>query len=96
MAMGAKSRRRGCCGWLIVLIVLGVVAFGIWMIIHKKNQDSDRAGAAPVPGPPGAINKKYYDALKVAVQFFDVQKCKFPVIISLLIPFASSIIYFAD
>ncbi|GER26599.1 endoglucanase [Striga asiatica] len=30
--------------------------------------------ASPVPGPPGAITKKYADALKIAMQFFDVQK----------------------
>lgn len=75
--MGESRKSRGCFGWLIVLIVLGVIAFAIWIVIHKKNQDSDSGSAAPVPGPPGAINKKYSDALKVAIQFFDVQKCNF-------------------
>lgn len=76
--MGEARKSRRWFRWIIVLIVLGVVAFGIWMIIHKKNQSSDKDSAAPVPGPPGAINQKYSDALKLALQFFDVQKCIFP------------------
>ena len=60
------------------MIVLGVIAFAIYMVIHEKNLFSDKDSAAPVPGAPGAINRKYSDALKVALQFFDVQKCNLP------------------
>lgn len=73
--MGERRKSRGLFGWFVVLIVLAVIAFAIWLTVHKKNQNSDSDSAAPVPGPPGAINSKYADALKVAMQFFDVQKC---------------------
>ncbi|KAK9270911.1 hypothetical protein L1049_026498 [Liquidambar formosana] len=39
---------------------------------HQKK--SEHSEAAPVPGPPGAITKKYSDALDLAMQFFDIQK----------------------
>ncbi|CAN4122965.1 unnamed protein product [Withania somnifera] len=39
----------------------------------KKHHGSS-SDAAPVPGPPGAAVKKYADALKTAMQFFDIQK----------------------
>ena len=72
--MGEKSRSRGWCGWIIVLIVLAVVVAAVVLTIKKKSKHSDEA--APVPGPPGAPIKKYGDALQIAMQFFDVQKCK--------------------
>ncbi|WOG91953.1 hypothetical protein DCAR_0311208 [Daucus carota subsp. sativus] len=72
--MGESGKCRGWFGWILVLIVLGVIAFAIYMVIHEKNLFSDKDSAAPVPGAPGAINRKYSDALKVALQFFDVQK----------------------
>lgn len=82
--MEKSGKCRGCCGWLLVLIVLGVIAFAIWMVIHEKIRSSDKDSAAPVPGSPGAINQKYSDALKIALQFFDVQKCNVPFPISAL------------
>ncbi|XP_022141104.1 endoglucanase 10-like [Momordica charantia] len=71
--MGEKSRSRGCCGWFLVLVILGLVAGAIVFAVKKKMSHSDDE-AAPVPGPPGAIEKKYSDALKMAMKFFDVQK----------------------
>ncbi|GAU24992.1 hypothetical protein TSUD_312270 [Trifolium subterraneum] len=70
----AKSRSKGgCCGWFIALVILalvvGAIVYGI-----KKKIDSNSDKAAPVPGPPGAIEQKYASALKTAMQFFDVQK----------------------
>lgn len=73
--MGEKSRSRGWCGWIIVLIVLAVVVAAVVLTIKKKSKHSNEA--APVPGPPGAPVKKYGDALQIAMQFFDVQKCRF-------------------
>ncbi|XP_050207216.1 endoglucanase 10 [Mercurialis annua] len=73
--MGEKSRSRGCCGWFIVAVVLAVVVVAVVYTVRKKiNDKSDGGGPSPVPGPPGAIEKKYADALKVAMKFFDVQK----------------------
>ncbi|KAJ7957856.1 Endoglucanase [Quillaja saponaria] len=70
--MEEKSKSRGCFGWFLVLIILAVVVGAIVYTIKSKTSHS--GGAAPVPGPPGSINQKYADALKVATQFFDVQK----------------------
>ncbi|GMH16505.1 hypothetical protein Nepgr_018346 [Nepenthes gracilis] len=69
--MGAEKKSGGCWGWILVLIVAGVIAAAIVIAIRMKTRHS---GASPVPGPPGAIDTKYSDALKIAIQFFDVQK----------------------
>ncbi|GAB4852508.1 hypothetical protein Ancab_016722 [Ancistrocladus abbreviatus] len=71
--MGAEKKSGGCCGWILVIIVAGVLAAAIAVAIKIKH-DKSKGGAAPVPGPPGAVDSKYADALKIAVQFFDVQK----------------------
>ncbi|KAJ9186466.1 hypothetical protein P3X46_002036 [Hevea brasiliensis] len=70
--MGEKSRSRGCFGWLIVAVVLALVVVAVVYTVKKKTNKSDEA--SPVPGPPGAVEKQYADALKIAMQFFDVQK----------------------
>lgn len=70
--MGAKSSSKGWCGWFLVIAIAALVATAVVITIKKKTKHSE---AAPVPGPPGAIAKKYADALKIAMQFFDVQKC---------------------
>ncbi|GAV67831.1 Glyco_hydro_9 domain-containing protein [Cephalotus follicularis] len=70
--MGEKSRSRGCCGWFLVLVILAIIGCAVFFTIRKRSGHSKEA--APVPGPPGAIDTKYSNALKLAVQFFDVQK----------------------
>lgn len=57
-----------------MLIVVAAVGFAVYYAVVQKKHKSGFE-AAPVPGPPGAITKKYADALKVAMQFLDVQKC---------------------
>ncbi|KAL0366039.1 UNVERIFIED_CONTAM: Endoglucanase 10 [Sesamum radiatum] len=71
--MEEKRGSRGWCGWFLVLIVLAAVAFAIFYAVRQKQHKSE-PGAAPVPGPPGAVTKKYADALKIAMQFLDIQK----------------------
>ncbi|OMP02512.1 Glycoside hydrolase, family 9 [Corchorus olitorius] len=46
-------------------------------ILKKKIVLSRANQREPFPGPPDTIDKKYADALKIAMQFFDVQKCTF-------------------
>uniref|UniRef100_A0ACD5XTU9 Uncharacterized protein n=1 Tax=Avena sativa TaxID=4498 RepID=A0ACD5XTU9_AVESA len=73
------SRRGGCCGWLIVALVLALVATAAIVAIMKRKPgggggSSRRPKPLPVPGPPGAVDSKYGDSLGVALQFFQVQK----------------------
>ena len=68
--MGASK----CTGWLIVLVAVALVVTAAVVAVTKKTQHPE---ALPVPGPPGAINQKYAEALSVALQFFQVQKCTF-------------------
>ncbi|KAJ7966855.1 Endoglucanase [Quillaja saponaria] len=71
--MEGKSRsRRGCCCWFLVIIILAIVVGAVVYTIKKKTSHS--GDSASSPGPPGSLNKKYADSLKVAMQFFDVQK----------------------
>lgn len=71
-----KSKSRGWCGWFIALIVLAAVILAVvYMVKSKMKKSDDGDGDGPVPGPPGAIDKKYADALKLSLQFFDIQKC---------------------
>ncbi|XVF73896.1 hypothetical protein PTKIN_Ptkin13bG0017400 [Pterospermum kingtungense] len=72
--MGKESKSRGCLGWFLVIVILALVVGAVVYTIKKKMNHGNDDKAAPVPGPPGAIDKKYTDALKVAMQFFDVQK----------------------
>lgn len=70
--MGASKYTKGCCGWLIVVVVAAlVVTAGVVAIMKKRSHKSE---PLPVPGPPGAINQKYANALGTALQFFQVQK----------------------
>jgi hypothetical protein len=73
--MGVKPSSRGCFGWFIVAVILALIIGAIVYTVKKKSEKSE--GPAPIPGPPGATDKKYADALKIATQFFDIQKCKF-------------------
>lgn len=72
--MGAQKRSRGFCGWFIVAVVLAMVVGAIVLVVKKRSSHgSDEA--EPAPGPPGAVDQKYSDSLKIAMQFLDVQKC---------------------
>lgn len=71
--MEDKRRSGGWCGWFLVLMVFGAIGFAIFVTVTQKIYESEPE-AAPVPGHPGAITKKYADALGIAMQFFDIQK----------------------
>ncbi|XP_041016468.1 endoglucanase 2 isoform X2 [Juglans microcarpa x Juglans regia] len=66
-----KSRSGERFRWILVIVVLALVGCVI-LVIKKPHSLYDEA--APVPGPPAAPVKKYANALKIAMQFFDVQK----------------------
>ncbi|EPS64495.1 hypothetical protein M569_10284, partial [Genlisea aurea] len=70
-----KRGGGGWCGWFLVLIVLASVGLAVFLVVKQKIHKSQPPGeAAPVPGPPGAVVAKYSDALKIAMQFLDIQK----------------------
>ncbi|KAL6846704.1 hypothetical protein ACP4OV_024152 [Aristida adscensionis] len=73
--MGLKP--RGCCGWLIVALVAALVATAAMFAIMKRRAGGGGGGhrkPLPVPGPPGALDPKYREALEIAFQFFPIQK----------------------
>lgn len=70
---------RGCCGWLIVALIAALVATAAMFAIMKRKPGGRHIKPLPVPGPPGAIDSKYGDALGVALQFFQVQKGEYSV-----------------
>ncbi|XVE94582.1 hypothetical protein REPUB_Repub02eG0021100 [Reevesia pubescens] len=72
--MGKQSKSTGCWGWFLVVVILAFVVGAVVYKIKKRMDHANDNKPAPVPGPPGAIDKKYADALKIAMQFFDVQK----------------------
>ncbi|KAL4274074.1 hypothetical protein GQ457_13G008210 [Hibiscus cannabinus] len=72
--MGKESKSRGFLAWFLVLVILALVVGAVVYTVKKKMDNKNDSKPAPVPGPPGAIDKKYSDALKIAMQFFDVQK----------------------
>lgn len=75
--MGKESKSGGCLGWLLAIVILALVVGAIVYAVKQKMDHANDNKPSPVPGPPGAIDKKYADALKIAMQFFDVQKCTF-------------------
>ncbi|KAF5186483.1 Endoglucanase [Thalictrum thalictroides] len=71
--MGVNGKKKGCWIWLFIILIAVVVVTAVAITIKKK-YDEYHSKAPSVPGPPGAITKKYEDALKTATQFFNVQK----------------------
>ncbi|KAM1013545.1 hypothetical protein FF1_043473 [Malus domestica] len=72
--MGAKSRCNGWWAWLLVLAILDLVIDAVILAIVKKVKKNSGGYDSAVPEPSSAITQKYFDTLKLAVQFFDVQK----------------------
>ncbi|KAJ6953507.1 endoglucanase 2-like [Populus alba x Populus x berolinensis] len=67
--MRVKPSSRGCCWWFLVVVTLALVYDAI-----SKRKLRNLKGLLLITGPPGAIEKKYADALKIAMQFFDIQR----------------------
>jgi hypothetical protein len=62
----ARCVRCCCCLLVLLLVALGVTAVVVFL--------RHRNGGGPVV--PGGISPKYAEALAVALQFFQVQKCR--------------------
>lgn len=77
MGEGSKAK-EGWSGWIIALCVAAMVVAAAVVAIKKTTHHSSSSDPLPVPGPPGAVVKKYGDALSTAIKFFDVQKCRDP------------------
>ncbi|KMZ65373.1 endo-beta-1,4-glucanase, family GH9 [Zostera marina] len=73
MGEGSKAK-EGWSGWIIALCVAAMVVAAAVVAIKKTTHHSSSSDPLPVPGPPGAVVKKYGDALSTAIKFFDVQK----------------------
>ncbi|ERN02466.1 hypothetical protein AMTR_s02769p00008890, partial [Amborella trichopoda] len=72
--MGAISKySKGWLWWLITIAIAALIITAAVFTLSRKKGKSQK-GPLPVPGPPGAISAKYSEALKVSLQFFDVQK----------------------
>ncbi|RWR85937.1 endoglucanase 24-like protein [Cinnamomum micranthum f. kanehirae] len=70
--MGAVAKYTK--GWIWWLIVIGIAALVVTAAVISFRRKSHHNKASPVPGPPGAIDKKYAQALSFALKFFDIQK----------------------
>lgn len=66
---GAKFKRWGWC--LLVLLIGAMVAAAAGLTVWKSLNHFKKSSAHH-----GIITQKYADALEVALQFFDVQKCE--------------------
>lgn len=63
-----KKKSGGCWCWCLLLVVLGGIAFAVYIVMRNS-----KSGSIFAPTP--VISKEYSDALKIALKFFDIQKC---------------------
>ncbi|KAL0438439.1 UNVERIFIED_CONTAM: Endoglucanase 10 [Sesamum latifolium] len=66
--MRQKKKSKGLWCWSMLALVVLAIAAVILLVVMIKTKPDDGSG------PPGEPVKKYADALKLAMQFFDVQK----------------------
>ncbi|KAL5224719.1 hypothetical protein ABZP36_011358 [Zizania latifolia] len=59
-----------CCCWLLVLTLMALAVAAAVVFVRYRNGGQ----VFPVPGMPGAVDRKYGAALAVALHFFQVQK----------------------
>jgi endoglucanase len=65
-----ETKSKGWFWWLIVLVIGALVVIAATLTILRNFHHS--AKPAPISG---TIVEKYANALELALQFFDVQKC---------------------
>lgn len=66
------KKSKGWCWWILVLAIAAMVVASATLTIWSNDRHSK---VSSVPGRPGKIAENYADALKIAIQFFDIQKC---------------------
>lgn len=75
--MGAQkadeTKSRGWLWWLLVLVLAALVVAAAVLTLLNHFKHSKPSGG--VSGRPGPIVAEYANALEIAMQFFDVQKC---------------------
>ncbi|KAK6939351.1 Glycoside hydrolase family 9 [Dillenia turbinata] len=73
--MATKGRSKGWCnvGWFMVAVILALIVGGVVLMYQEKHKHSD-SESPPVSDSPGEVSQKYADALKLSLQFFDIQK----------------------
>lgn len=72
---GCTEDKRKSKGWLWWLPVLVFAAVVITMSVLTILKFVDQLKRSPSTHRPQKVIKKYADALEIAMQFFDVQKC---------------------
>ena len=70
----SPTKSKGWSWMLLVIffaaLVLLACAFTLWYDVHRSRRSQHRPAR-----PPRAVDEKYANALGVAMQFFEVQKC---------------------
>lgn len=67
-----QEKSKGWCWWILVLAIAAmVVASAVLTVWHNCR----RSKMSSVPDRPGKIAENYAEALKIAIRFFDIQKC---------------------
>ncbi|CAM8919093.1 unnamed protein product [Rhodiola kirilowii] len=71
LRMLSRPRLKDWFGWFLVIVMVAlvlsavVITFGNGLFGYEPE---------PVPGPPGEIDPRYAEALKLGMMFFDIQK----------------------
>lgn len=73
----ARSRCKGWCWWWVFVFVFGVLVIALAVFTVLRKYFHSRPSSSGTSGRPGDVAQKYVDALGIAMQFFDVQKCMF-------------------
>lgn len=70
----SPSKSKGWSWMLIVIFIAVLVAIACALTLWDAFHRSRRSHHHPIR-PPSAVDEKYANALGIAMQFFDVQKC---------------------
>ncbi|KAF5958565.1 hypothetical protein HYC85_005790 [Camellia sinensis] len=63
--MWERSKSKGLCGWFLVLVLVACIVVAIVLTVKKKTDKHSPPQLGLVPGPLGAVNKQYGNALNL-------------------------------